>query len=506
MKIHHITLLSAALAITTACQNKPSVPKEFQYAKDSLAIFPDYKDIIIPSNIAPLNFQVKNDAKRILVEICADNKTKVVEANNNQELILSEQDWKELVKEEHGKGISFHIFVETENGWMRYPDFNMHVAQEPIDRYVSYRLIEPGYELYRQMGLYQRDMQSFEVKTIYENNRVHDLDDNHCVNCHNYQNYSAENMLFHVRSAHGGTIIGNKKLTKYDMKVDSVLSGAVYPSWHPKMNRIAFSSNLTGQSFHLNYEEKVEVMDSGSDLVYYDVDKNVIRNILKTDSAMETFPCWNPEGNKLYYCCAPAPKPDATDLNNMQYLTLKYYNQLRYDILSLDFDPVKETFGEPQMVVACSTEGKSAAVPRISPDGKYLLYTKGDYGQFHIWHKSADLWVKNLKDGTEYPLSAANSKDVDSYHSWSSNGRWIVFSSRRDDKNYTRLYLAYFDKHGQAHKAFMLPQEKPTDNILLLKSYNVPELTKDAVKWNADDFKNAIYHQNAQKADYSPKK
>ena len=94
---------------------------------------------------------------------------------------------------------------------MRYPDFNMHVAQEPIDRYVSYRLIEPGYELYRQMGLYQRDMQSFEVKTIYENNRVHDLDDNHCVNCHNYQNYSAENMLFHVRSAHGGTIIGNKK-------------------------------------------------------------------------------------------------------------------------------------------------------------------------------------------------------------------------------------------------------------------------------------------------------
>lgn len=501
-KIYYALLVASQLMLY-GCKKTYVAPKDYTYAQDSLVIFPDYQNIIIPSNIAPLNFQIKNEGQNILAEICAGNKTMVIPENSDHEIVFEEQEWKELLKEEHGKGISVHIFIETNKGWIRYPDFIMHVAPEKIDRYLSYRLIEPGYELYRQMGLYQRDLESFNTKTIYENNRVNDEENNHCINCHNYQNYSSEKMLFHVRSKHGGTIIADdKRIEKKDLRNDSILGPAVYPSWHPKMNSIAFSSNMTGQSFHILDQEKVEVVDGESDLVYFNADKQSIKNILKTKTDLETFPCWNPQGDKLYYCVAHVPQLDSLNQEESYLYFLNHYKEIKYNIMSLDFDPKKESFSNPQLVVDCSAEGKSASVPRISPDGKFLLFTKGDYGQFHIWHKSSDLWVKNLQDSTTYALSAANSKDVDSYHCWSSNGRWIVFSSRRDDGNYTRLYIAYFDKKGKAHKAFMLPQESPQENILLLKSYNVPELTKDALKWSANDFKECIYKQNAKPAKY----
>ena len=89
----------------------------------------------------------------------------------------------------------------------------------------------------------------------------------------------------------------------------------------------------------------------------------------------------------------------------------------------------------------------------ISPDGRYLLVTLGAFGQFHIWHNSADLYVKDLHTGELRALKNANSPVQDSYHTWSSNGRWIVFGSRRDDGNYTRPYIDYFDKNGIPYDA-----------------------------------------------------
>jgi hypothetical protein len=100
-------------------------------------------------------------------------------------------------------------------------------------------------------------------------------------------------------------------------------------------------------------------------------------------------------------------------------------------------------------------------------------------------------------------LEKTNSADVDSYHSWSSNGRWMVFSSRRDDGSYTRLYIAYFDQEGNSYKAFMLPQEDPEDNLMRLKSYNVPELTKDVIQINSSQLRDVIYaDEEARKVSY----
>jgi dipeptidyl aminopeptidase/acylaminoacyl peptidase len=168
----------------------------------------------------------------------------------------------------------------------------------------------------------------------------------------------------------------------------------------------------------------------------------------------------------------------------------------------MPYDMEKDSFGTPEVVVDAAQNGKSVTFPRVSPDGKYVLYAEGDYGQFHIWHKSSDLWVKDLQADTCYALTAANSDDVDSYHSWSSNGRWIVFSTRRMDGNYTRPFIAYFGKDGKAHKAFCLPQRDPEHNVLLMKSYNVPELSKNAVKVSTKTLHDVVYNTEGETAKY----
>ena len=72
-----------------------------------------------------------------------------------------------------------------------------------------------------------------------------------CINCHNYQQYNPERMQFHARQHLGGTIIAyDGTIRKINMRNDSILSAGVYPTWHPWLPLIVYSTNLTAQSFH----------------------------------------------------------------------------------------------------------------------------------------------------------------------------------------------------------------------------------------------------------------
>ncbi len=494
------------LVVVVGCKPKAEVPVQFTEADIEVNIYPDYKDIVVPPNIAPLNFIVRDSiATAYVVQFTGKGQELLAAAADDAVIRVDTAEWRSLLMENKGNDVSVDIYAKRPNGWIHYKPYKISIAEEPIDAFLSYRLIEPGYELYRQLGIYQRNLTTFEEKPIYENNREYDDNNNHCINCHNYRMGSTESMLFHVRSNHGGTIIvQNGKAHKIQLKDSTIIASGVYPSWHPAVNLVAFSTNKTGQAFHLYHPEKVEVLDAQSDLLLYDVTNNEVGHIIRTSDDLETFPCWSPDGRTLYYCSAGVKhliNPIVPDSLISQHLILKY-DSIRYNLMSIPFDPESRSFGTPKVVINAAKEEKSISVPRVSPDGRYVLYTKGDYGQFHIWHKSSDLWVMDLEKDTCYALAESNSPDVDSFHSWSSNGRWFVFSSRRMDGNYTRPYIAYFDKQGRAHKAFVLPQEDPEWNILLLKSYNVPELSKDAVLISPKELHQCIYETEGEQAAY----
>ena len=137
--------------------------------------------------------------------------------------------------------------------------------------------------------------------------------------------------------------------------------------------------------------------------------------------------------------------------------------------------------------------GKSISFARPSPDGKYIMFTLSDYGNFSIWHKEADLWLYDLKDGSLREMKEVNSDDVESYHSWSSEGTWFVFSSRRLDGLYTRPFFASIDKEGNITKPFLLPQCKPLEFYNMnLYSYNVPEFITEKVDWDLKKVEKAL--------------
>ena len=511
MRINHISKIVGVglLLFLAACGKRYSVPTQYSERDTVANLYPDYTDIVIPANIAPLNFMVQaNNATAIVAELKGEREGQIVTGGGKSlKVEIDTTEWRTLLNQNRGADIIISIYAKMPTGWVKYKSHTLTVAEEDIDAYLSYRLIEPGYELYRQLGLYQRNLTNFDERPIYENNRVYYDDDNHCVNCHNYQNYSTQNMLFHVRANHGGTIFANgSKVTKVQIKCDSLITSGVYPSWHPTKNLVAFSTNKTWQCFHLYHDEKIEVQDGASDLFLYDVDKNEVQMILNDSTQYETFPCWSPDGKWLYYCTASDPEVDAEILDTIGSIRNNLvYDKFHYNICRLPYDDATGRFGESEMVVDCHSRERSASVPRRSPDGRYLLYAEGNYGQFHIWHLSSDLYVKDLQTDSVYALTEANCDDVDSYHTWSSNGRWIVFSTRRMDGNYTRLFITYFDKNGHAHKAFCLPQRDPEHNIMLLKSYNVPELTKDAVQISEGTFRQCIYETEGKKIIYKPK-
>lgn len=503
--IPSLSILFLWMAMLLVGCGRPSVPDEAQVLDKKANIFPDYTDIVIPCNIAPLNFMVRDKGDAFAVR-WDDGKGEQLTAVSGNDGILQYdmKEWKDYMDKHKGQSMTVTIYKQEGGKWFQYRQHHIAVAAEPIDDYLSYRLIEPGYEIYRLLGLYQRNLTNFDVKTIIENPRLTYVENKtYCVNCHNYQNYSTKRMLFHARSSFGGTIIAEDgKIEKLSIKSDSILGSAVYPSWHPRKNWIIFSSNKTGQVFRIKDKQKVEVLDHSSDIIFYNADKHEVSNVIKTESILETFPTWSPDGKYVYYCLSTTNLNDGDPDSIKDSKTIAYSHQLKYNIMRIPFDEATMTFGPSELVFDAKAMNKSASVPRISPDGRYLLFTLGDYGQFHIWHSSSDLYVKDLETGKVFPLKAANSSNVDSYHAWSSNSRWIVFSSRRDDGSFTRTYITYFDKNGLAHKAFMLPQEDPTYNIRLFKSFNVPELTKDAVPYTSEQFDDVIRKTEAVKVSY----
>ena len=493
-------LLLIAGTTISSCNGKPTaVPTAFADVTDSADIFPDYRDVTVPPNIAPLNFMVTDTLADAFV---ADVGGIVCGASADGKIDIDSTAWRKLLSDQRGKSFKISVYTHRSQGWVRHPAFNINVARENVDPYVTYRLIEPGYEIYQQLGIYQRDLTNFDVKTVYENHRDINPSEGHCINCHKFQDHNAQRMYLHVRENHKGTVfVDGTDAHKIMIKHDSILASGAYGNWHPRLPFVAYSTNRTAQVFHYNSPSKIEVYDGSSDLLLYDVEHNEVRHIIRTTDHFETFPCWSADGTRLYYCDAHLPKFSFTDSNFEANLVLRY-DSLFYDIYSMPFDTVSHTFGQPRLEVDASSLQLSASEPVASPDGRFLLYSLARYGQFHLYHKDADLWIKNLESGEVYPLAVTNSTEGEGYSSWSSNSHWIVFSSRRDDGDYTRSYIAYIDDEGRGHKPFMLPQRDPEYNLLLLKSFNVPEFSYNAVSISQAEMEHAIRFTEADMAAY----
>lgn len=432
-------------------------------------IFPDYTEVTIPCNIAPMNFQViSQEGRAWMAEVTAEDETITIRSCSGL-ISFRKGQWKKLLST--AGEISIQIYEKRDGKWLAYRKFSMYVTGDEVDPYLAYRLITPGYSLWREMSICQRDLESFKESRIYSNTQGK----GNCVNCHSFCDRDPDQMLFHLRSEFAGTyVFRNGGKEKLDTKTDRTISALVYPYWHTSGRYVAFSVNKTNQVLHSTDPNRIEVFDEASDVVVYDVDNHQIMTSehLCSDTAFETFPTFSSDGRSLYFCSSKAVEPMP-----------KGFKEVRYSLCRVDFDPSDCSFGKTvDTLYNASVQGGSVSFPRISPDGRYFAFTLSGYGNFSIWHKDADVYCIDLYSGSLSEMTALNSDDVESYHSWSGNGRWMVVSSRRDDGLYTRPYISYVDENGKARKPFLLPQKDPKkyyDSQMF--SYNIPEFVEGKI-------------------------
>lgn len=459
-------LFCIAMAVFVQCRHGMLPDGNYQLISTYPLIDPDYTQLIIPPNIAPMNFRIREPANGYFVKIYSTNSGEIRISNQHGKISIPEKQWKRLLENNHNQPIFIDVYAKRSDGWVRYQTIRNQIAEESIDSHVVYRLINPGYVGWDQMGIYQRNIETFDESPVFTNQTTQ----KNCMNCHAFCNQNPDQMLFHMRASFAGTIFcDHQTIRKVNTKTPHTLSAGVYPAWHPDGRHVAFSVNNIYQRFHRNTDESIYVFDTFSNLIIYDTQTNqVTTSPAVSTERLENVPNWSPDGKFLYYGSAEK-QPD------MQY------NDIRYDLMRIAYDVQTNTWGTPEPVLLASKTSQSISFPKVSPDGRFLLFSMSDYGYFHVNFKSSDLYLMNLETG-EIVKPNINSDLAESYHSWSSNSRWFVFVSKRRDGLCSRLYFAHMDTNGQVSKPFLLPPKDPDFYDTFLKNYNVPEMVYGSVK------------------------
>jgi hypothetical protein len=477
-------LLSAALLLSCG---GASVPSDYVQADSLPRIYPDYIGVTIPQNIAPLTFELDQKADEMVARYAVDGDEIVCSG----QMLPSPDDWQRLAQKAIGGKIDVDVFACNDGKWTRFKPFCIYVSADSIDPYISYRLIAPSFVTYESLTINQRCLENYDERVIYDNMLCSFEKEGQCINCHHYQQYNPGRMQFHARQNHGGTVVAyDGKLKKVNMKNDSILSAGVYPAWHPWLNLIVYSTDLTHQSFQTTHRNKIEVFDTQSDLIAYNVENDEVTNVENDPNEFEVFPCWAPDGKTLYYCSAHFELNDS--MGDADHQLVARAREVKYNLYKKSFDPATLQFSPRELVFDAIAMGQSGVLPRVSPDGRFLLFTMAEYGYFHIWHHDADLWLLDLQTQEARPLSEVNSADTESYHSWSSNGRWLLFSSRRDDGVFTRPFMAHIDAQGHASKPFELPCADPDYHRQFMRSYNIPEFMRGPVSISPQTFADVL--------------
>jgi hypothetical protein len=369
--------------------------------------------------------------------------------------------WSALLRANAGNPLCVDIAVQSEQGWTRFPTITNYISAERIDSHLSYRLLKPLYNAYAQVGLYQRDLESFAQTPMLENDRF----EGGCLNCHTPFRQSGDTFAFNIR----GTEKEQPMVLVVSNEVSRVDKTMGYLSWHPSGKLLAFSGNKLSLFYHTRGETR-DVYDARSNLGIYRVDSNLVvfPPPISLPGRNETWPAWSADGRHLYFSSA-APLP------------LEKYKHIRYDLMRVAYDLERDQWGEPELVVSAQETGLSVLQPKESPDGKWLLFTMCRHGNFPIYQSSSDLYLMNLAS-REFHRLEINSDQADSWHAWSSNSRWVVFSSKRIDGLFARPHFAYLGSDGKFRKAFVLPQEDPIFYESCLNTFNVPELLATPVR------------------------
>lgn len=433
-------------------------------------IQPDYGGLIIPPNIAPLNFRILETGSAYRVRLEADAGTPIEATTDSPIIQFPDKAWGRLLATNAGRSLRLGIWVKgTDDQWKRFQTITNRIATDPIDSVLLYRKLHPVQNMWSTMGLYQRQLQTFEETPFLENRRF----DSECCHCHALLDNDPATATVAIRSSR----FGNQFLVISNDAVETIHGTVGYPARHPKAPIVVagFSKpRLLLHSAKLN--DMRDIAESESWLGCFRLDSDPVKRVpVADDSKFTAWPAWSSDGAFLYYCLAPNPLAVATNTLNSTYA------QIHYDLMRVAYDAGKDLWGTPELVLSARTLGLSIALPRLSPDGRWLFFCGTAYGCWPPYDPTSDLYAIDLHSGGKgvefsWRKLEINSSECESWLSWSSNSRWVVFNSKRMSPLFGRPHLAYVGADGRCGRPFVLPQRDPTLYDSQLLTYSVPTL------------------------------
>jgi len=179
---------------------------------------------------------------------------------------------------------------------------------------------------------------------------------------------------------------------------------------------------------------------------------------------VQTDGVWSPDGKYIVFARAEARDPRPPGQGKATHALDANETQIQYDLYRVPFNDGKGGVAEP--IVGASHNGMSNNFPKISPDGKWLVFVQCKNGQ--LMRPDSQLYILPAGGGTPRRMRA-NTRLMNSWHSFSPNGHWLVFSSKARSP-YTQMYLTHIDADGNDSPAILIDNATASN-----RAVNIPE-------------------------------
>ncbi len=502
-KVMFVSMSMALLLLLGACNtgcNTKKAPIDIEEQTKALAASENYNvynpypsGATIPVNICPLNIAYPNRATTSITLTDSTGKTIATHKQYfSKTFKASEKKWRKWLQQAY-KGSITISHGSTKHSY--------HIA-EAIDPYASYRKTLFSSDV-KNMYIGERNLTNFTERKLIISSTKEDTTST-CINCHIPKNNNNNYSLVHVRPGRPGVVrypgtylIIDGKVQRLSPEWDTLKAFArlAYYDFHPTKEKIVFSTNsdVGAERFATNQGYEYYMIDRLGIIVLYDIATNSLTTSKSVSDASKweyANPIWNASGTEIYF---------------LRGGKLEFEKPWKYlfDLCRAEYDSATNTFKEAEVVFPFSECGVSATQPKQVPGTNKWIITVHESTGSSPRPGDGDLYILDLDQKQNTPfqigvtptkiktctlppnkyakitaLKEVNSADAEMYHSFSSNGKWMIFSSSRltGEQNYP--HIVYMDKNGNFGKPFAMPQKEPFFFSKNASGYVIPNLSK----------------------------
>ncbi len=450
-------------------------------SQKSLKITYPYNKALFPLDFAAPTFRWKDDSKTAQWQVMIKfrDKGKSVSAKVNEPEWQPEADlWKSIKKRSKGKHFSFKVRGMGNAGSKVFSETNIivHISKDSVKAPIFYR------DVPLPASLATRKLKSivWRLGEVSSNKLPPAVLSNlpACGNCHSF---SADGKLFAMDVDFGndkGAYIISEMKQEIVFEKDKLISWSDYKKKDGQRTYGLLSQISPDGSYVISTVKDFSIFKYYQDvansqlffpvrgiLAVYDRSTKKIFSLPGADNPkyVQTNPVWSPDGKWIIFARANAIKED-----DVKALLPEFYYRkkaFRYDLYRIPFN--NGNGGKAEPLPGASNNGKSNYFPKFSHDGKWIVFCQAD--SFMLHQPDSKLYIMPAKGGTPRLMKSNSENGMNSWHSWSPDSKWLIFSSKATGP-YTRLWLTHIDEQGNDTPPVML------ENFVLPdRAVNIPE-------------------------------